>query len=180
MFLFSVLCVVYSKYTSVYFKYTSTCDLKSYSEHHSMNCIWNLLRKKTSISFTKDVIEFGRLLLNKLWNDLIRKRMCPVTLTWDLKQDFLQIRTHNEDWDASRFHWIKSIESNNIETLWFTRAISGLGQSHFLVNGTIKEHLPTSKQRYPESAAHTEEIEESVYADGLITGDATIENVQKV
>ena len=136
--------------------------------------------RKRSISFTKDVIEFGRLLLNKLWNDLIRKRMCPVTLTWDLKQDFLQIRTHNEDWDASRFHWIKSIESNNIETLWFTRAISGLGQSHFLVNGTIKEHLPTSKQRYPESAAHTEEIEESVYADGLITGDATIENVQKV
>ena len=44
----------------------------------------------------------------------------------------------------------------------------------------IKEHLTTSKQRYPEFAAHIEEIEESLYADDLITGDATVEEVQKV
>ena len=55
-----------------------------------------------------------------------------------------------------------------------------MGESPFLVNGTIKEHLKTSKQRYPESAAHIKEIEESLYVDDLITSDATIEEVQKV
>ena len=79
-----------------------------------------------------------------------------------------------------RFHWIKSIESNDTETLRFTRAIFGLGESPFLLNGTIKEYFTTSKQRYPESAAYIEEIEESLYVDDLITGDATIEEVQKV
>ena len=42
------------------------------------------------------------------------------------------------------------------------------------------EYLTTSKQRYPESAAYIEEFEESLYFDDLITGDATIEEVQKV
>ena len=66
------------------------------------------------------VTEVGPPLLNKLWNVLIRNRMCPVTLTGDLKQAFLQIRIRKEDRDALRFHWIKSIESNDIETLRFT------------------------------------------------------------
>ena len=35
------------------------------------------------------------------------------------------------------------------------------GESPFLLNGTIKEHLATSKQCHPESAAHIEEIKES-------------------
>ena len=64
--------------------------------------------------------------------------------------------------------------------LRFTRAIFGLGESPFLLNGTIKEYLTTSNQRYPESAAYIEEIEESLYVDDLITGDATIEEVQKI
>ena len=111
--------------------------------------------------------EVGPPLLNKLWNVLIRNRMCPVTLTGDLKQAFLQIRIRKEDRDALRFHWIKSIESNDIETLRFTIAIFGLGESPFLLNGTVKEHLTTSEQSYPESAAHIEEIEKTLYVDEL-------------
>ena len=62
-------------------------------------------------------------------------------------------------------------QKNDVETLRFTRAILGLGESPFLLNGTIKEHLTKSKQRYPESAAHIEEIGESLYIDDLIIGD---------
>ena len=47
-----------------------------------------------------------------------------------------------------------------------------LGELLFLLNGTIIEHVTTSKQRYPESAAHIEEIEESLYVDDLSTNDA--------
>ena len=85
-----------------------------------------------------------------------------------------------EDRDALRFHWIKSIESNDIETLRFTRAIFGLGESPFLLNAVIKGNLTNSKQRYPEFAGRIKEIEESLYVDDLITGGATIEEDQKV
>ena len=50
----------------------------------------------------------------------------------------------------------------------------------FLLHGTIKKYLTTSKQCYPESAAHIKEIEESLYVHDLITSDATIEEIQKV
>ena len=76
--------------------------------------------------------------------------------------------------------WIKNIELNDIELLRFTREIFGFGELPFLLNGTIKEHLTTSNQHYPESVAHIEEFEESLYVDDLITGDATIEEVQKI
>ena len=90
------------------------------------------------------------------------------------------MKIRKEDRDALRFHWIKSIESNDIETLRFTRAIIGLGESPFLLNGVTNEKLTNSKQRYPESAARIKEIEESLYVDDLITGGATIEEDQKV
>ena len=72
-----------------------------------------------------DETEVGPPLLNRLWNILIRNRMCPVTLTGNLKQAFLQIRIRKEDRDALILHWIKSLESNDIETLRFTGAIFG-------------------------------------------------------
>ena len=90
------------------------------------------------------------------------------------------MKIRKEDRDALRFHWIKSIESNDIETLRFTRAIFRLGESPFLLNGVIKEKLTNSKQRYPKSAARIKEIEESLYVDDLIIGGATIEEDQKV
>lgn len=70
-----------------------------------------------------DVQEVGPPLLNKFWNVLIWNWMCPVILTGNLKQAFMQIRIPKKDRDSLRFHWIKSIESNDIETLRFTRAI---------------------------------------------------------
>ena len=42
--------------------------------------------------------------------------------------------------------------------LRFTRAIFGFRESPFLRNDTTKGHLTTSKQHYPESEAHIEEI----------------------
>ena len=72
-----------------------------------------------------DETEVGPPLLNRLWNILIRNRMCPVTLTGNLKQAFLQIRIRIEDRDALILHWSKSLESNDIETLRFTGAIFG-------------------------------------------------------
>ena len=70
-----------------------------------------------------DVIEIGPSLQNNLWKVLLRNRMCPVTLTGDMKKAFFQVRIREEDRDALRFHWLTSIESNQLEALRFTRAI---------------------------------------------------------
>ena len=106
--------------------------------------------------------------------------MCPVVLTGDIKQAFLQIRIREEDRDALHFHWLKRINSDDIEILRFTRAIFGLGESSFLLNAIIKEHLTASKEMYPELTPCIEEIEESLYVDDLVTGDTTHEEVKKI
>ena len=67
-------------------------------------------RWKKTINPLNDVTEIGTPLLNKLCNALIRNKMCPVTLTGDLKQAILHIRSQKGDRDAWRFHWIKGIE----------------------------------------------------------------------
>ena len=133
--------------------------IREAAESTKVKTVFDASAKENSQSPSlNDITEVGPPLLNKLWNVLIRNRMCPVTLTGDLKQAFLQIRIRKEDRDALRFHWTKSIKSNDIVTLRLTRAIFGLGESPFLLTGTIKEHLTTSKQCYPESVAHIEEI----------------------
>ena len=79
-------------------------------------------------------------------------------MTEDLEQAFLQTGIREEDRNALTLHWIKWIESNDIDTLRFTKAIFGFRESPFLRNGTIKAQLTTSKQHYPESEAHIDEI----------------------
>ena len=124
-----------------------------------------------------DVIEVGPPLQNNMWNVLLRNRMCPIILTGDIKQAFLQVRIRKEDRDALRFHWLKSLESNELETLRFTRAIFGMGESPFLLNGTIREHLQTCKELYPDLAEVIEEIKESLYVDDIVTGGTTADQV---
>ena len=127
-----------------------------------------------------DVIEVGPPLQNNLWNVLVRNRLCPIVLTGDMKQAFLQIRIREEDRDALRFHWLVDISSNEVQTLRFTRAIFGLGESPFLLNGTIAEHLQKSKEKYPELVKYIEEIQKTLYVDDLITGGATLQEVKAI
>ncbi len=68
----------------------------------------------------------GPPLQNKLWNVLVRARFHPVLITGDLKQAFLQVRIHEQDCDALRFHWLKDLRTKEIEVLRFTRALFGL------------------------------------------------------
>ena len=67
--------------------------------------------------------------------------MRPIALMGDLKQAFLQIRIREGDKDALRLHWIKDCNSTEVEVLRFTRLVFGLGQSPFVLGGTIESHL---------------------------------------
>ena len=59
----------------------------------------------------------GPPLQNQLWNVLVRARFHPVLITGDLKQALLQVRIHQQDRDALRFHWFKDLQSKTIEVL---------------------------------------------------------------
>ena len=119
----------------------------------------------------------GPPLQNQLWNVLVRARFHPVLITGDLKQAFLQVRIHQQDRDALRFHWFKDLQSKTIEVLRFTRALFGLAPSPFLLGGVIQHHLENYRTVYPEIVA---EIEKSLYVDDLISGGENETNAEKL
>ena len=114
-----------------------------------------------------DCLDIGPPLQNKLWDVLVRGRFHPVALAGDVRKAFLQVRIARGDCDALRFHWLRSIDSNEVETLRFTRALFGLGPSLFLLGGVFEQHLVGWSDRRPENVA---EISRSMYADDLISG----------
>ena len=93
----------------------------------------------------------------------------------DLRQAFLQVRIREEDRDATRFHWLRDLESKEVETLRFTRALFGMSTSPFLLGGVIEQHLNNLQHKYPDTV---EEIRGSLYVDDLISGDKTIAPAQ--
>ena len=78
------------------------------------------------------------------------------------------------------FHWIENMQSEGIKIYRFTRSIFGFGKSPFLLNGIAKEHLESSINKYPELGKTTEDIEESLHVDGIVTGEVTVEKVKKI
>ena len=106
--------------------------------------------------------------------------MCPVTLTGDMKQVFLQIRIREKSRNVLRFHWIGNLPLEDVKIYRFTRAIFGLRGSPFLLNGTVKEHLESSMSKYPELGETIYEIKESLYVNDIVTGEVTVEKVKKI
>ena len=107
-------------------------------------------REREGSPSLNDCLDIGPPLQNKLWNVLVRGRFHPVALAGDVKA-FLQVRIARGDHDALRFHWLRSIDSNEVETLRFTRALFGLGPSPFLLEGVLEQHLVDWSDRRPES-----------------------------
>lgn len=116
-----------------------------------------------------ECLNTGPPLQNQLWSVLVRGRFNPVAITGDIKKAFLQVRIRPEERDALRFHWLKNVESKEIETLRFPRALFGLGPSPFLLGGVIEQHLDSWSHTQPEIVR---EIKKSLYVDDLISGGA--------
>ena len=112
----------------------------------------------------------GPPLLNKWWSVLVRARFQLIAVTGDIKQAFLQVRIREQDRNALRFHWLKDLNSKEVETLRFTRALFGLTSSPFLLGGVIQHLVDSCRERYPEIVR---EIEKSLYVDDLISGAPT-------
>ena len=102
--------------------------------------------------------------------------MRPVVVTGDMKQAFLQISIKEEERDALRFHWLKNPDEFELQVYRFTRLIFGLGQSPFILGGTIEEHLKKYLPRFQEIV---EEIMRVIYVDDIIGGADTMAEAQK-
>ena len=123
-----------------------------------------------------ECLETGPPLQNLIWSVLTRNHLRPIALTGDLKQAFLQIRIRQPDRDVLRFHWIKDRETQEVEVLRFTRALFGLGQSPFILGGTIEYHLDQYKEKDPELV---EEIHRNLYVDDIIGGGESVSEVKE-
>ena len=103
----------------------------------------------------------------------MREADYPVALAYDLKQAFLQVSIR--EGDRRRFHWLKDLETMQVETLRFTRALFGLSTSPFLHGGIIDQHLRNLQQNF---LNEVEEVRRSLYDDYLITGATTVVETQ--
>ena len=121
----------------------------------------------------------GPPLQNQLWGVLIRARSHPIAIAGDIKQAFLQVRIRSQDRDALRFHWLKDLTTETVETLRFTRAqpLFGLTSSPFLLGGVIRNLLESCRSSYPEIV---KELEKSLYVDDLISGGPTLNKVEQI
>ena len=124
-------------------------------------------RANPKVPSLNDCLETGPPLQNLIWNVLVRNRFHAVAIAGDLKQAFLQVRIREHERDALRFHWLKDLQSKEVEVLRFTQALFGLGPSPLLLAGVIKEHLRSLRPKYPKIV---NEIEKSLYVDDLISG----------
>lgn len=121
-----------------------------------------------------DCLHPGPPLQNLLWSVLVKSRFYPISATGDIQKAFLQIRIKEEERDSLRFHWRRPNHSN-IEIYRFTRALFGLTSSPFLLGGVINAHLDKWEARQPEIV---KELRDVLYVDDLLTGGATVEEVQ--
>ena len=121
-----------------------------------------------------DCLYPGPSLQNQLWEVLVRQRAFPVALAGDKKQAFLQIRIRTSERDALRFHWKR--ETEEVQTLRFTRAHFGLASSPFLLGGVLAAHLDKWEERRHKDV---EEIRRSLYVDDLLSGGETVEQASQ-
>ena len=121
-----------------------------------------------------DCLYPGPALQNKLWDVLIQQRAYPVVLAGDIKKAFLQIRIHESERDALRFHWQVDLNSD-VQTYRFTRVLFGLAPSPFLLGGVLECHLDTWAEKYPEEV---ERLRRSFYVDDLLTGGQDVKQAQ--
>ena len=108
---------------------------------------------------------------------LLRGRFNAVAIAGDIQKAFLQVRIRAEDRDALRFHWITTEYPEQVRTLRFTGALSGLGPSPFLLGGVIQHHLNICQPDYPDAVP---EIERGLYVENLLMGDQTAEKARKI
>ena len=151
------------------------CVIRKSAETTKMRIVYDASARATPNSPSlNDCLYSGPPLQNRLWDVLVQQRAYPVVLAGDIQKAFLQIRIHESERDALRFHWQTDCTSE-VETYRFTRVLFGLAPSPFLLGGVLEYHFDTWAQRYPEEA---ERLRRSFYVDDLLTGGQNVQQTK--
>ena len=73
-----------------------------------------------------------------------------MAVTGDFKKAFLQVRVAPEERNALIFHSLKNLDTREVDTLRFTRALFGLAPPPFLLAGVIEHNLNDWSEKCPE------------------------------
>ena len=142
--------------------------IKESAETTKMRIVYDASSSETAQAASlNDCLETGPPLQPLLHNVVVRNRLCPIGLTADVKQAFLQIWIQPKDRDVFRFFWISDLDHKDIVTLRFTRVPFGCVSSPFLLGATLQEHLNTLELNYTETVA---ELRNYLYVDDVISG----------
>ena len=115
----------------------------------------------------------GPSLTPKIMDILIRFCWYQVELAADIEKAFLMGSVAAHERDCLRFLWFEDILADNLKMVIerFTRAVSGLISSPFLLNGTLKSHIESYLSEDPE---FVKKILASLYVDDLNSGASTV------
>ena len=121
-----------------------------------------------------DCLMTGPNLIPKLFNILVKFCWNLVALTADIEKAFLLFGIHSSDRDVLRFLWFKESYNPDSEVTHFrfTRLVFGLCPSPAILSSVISHHLTKYHEKYPKLV---KSIESSLYVDGLIAGEDTVE-----
>lgn len=86
------------------------------------------------------------------------------------KPSFLQVRVGPEERDTSIFHCLKNLDTKEINTLRFTRALFRLALSPFPLAGVIEHHLDGQSEKRPEIVS---EMRKNLSVDDLTGGGSS-------
>ena len=95
------------------------------------------------------------------------------------KKAFKQIRIRELERSLFRFHWIKNLDPNVLDTNRFTKLVFGLTQSPFMLEGTLKQHFQRYMNEYP---IVIQKFQNVIYINDLVSGGpnlAEIENLKQ-
>ena len=116
-----------------------------------------------------DILYKGPLMLNSLFELLIKFRLHNVVLTADIRKAYLMISVDESHRDLLRCLWWDNVykKEPKLQVLRFTRVVFGAAPSQFLLNGTLDVHA----RRYESvDKSFANKIRNNFYSDDLCTG----------
>lgn len=115
-----------------------------------LQIVYDASAKTDGTPSLKECLHVGPKFNQKLLDILIWFRAHHIAVTADIEVSLMV--SVEKDRDALRFLWVDNVNENppKIRPLRFTRVVSGVSSSPFLLNTTIRHHLESYRSSHPD------------------------------